>query len=59
LGLHLVETVLYRMFASAGKSVGNPGGSLVDVAAVERFADSGKRTARNGCTRRGWAVSAC
>jgi GT2 family glycosyltransferase len=36
----LVETVPYRMFASTGKSVGNPGGSLVDVAAVERFAES-------------------
>src|ERR1017187_1855512 len=34
----LVETVPYRIFASTRKTPANPGGSLVDVAAVEKFA---------------------
>jgi GT2 family glycosyltransferase len=36
----LVETVPYRMFSSTTKTIANPGGSLVDVAAVERFSVS-------------------
>jgi GT2 family glycosyltransferase len=35
----LVETVPYRAFGNTTKSVANPGGVLVDMTAVERFAE--------------------
>jgi GT2 family glycosyltransferase len=35
----LVETVSYRTFSSTSKSVANPGSVLVDVSAVEHFAE--------------------
>lgn len=35
----LVETVPYRIFTTTTKTAANPAGLLVDVSAVERFAE--------------------